>query len=1032
MKSTVYFFFLALVFNQLNYAQQNIKIEINEAETDVLFGRYTEAISKYKNLTNKIEDNNLKDLSAEVFNNIANIHHKLGDFATAKNYAEKALKLSQDKLFRNKLQEAIAIDNLGKVASYNPELHSALELHKKSLRLKKSIKNIDNLEIVISHIHIAKAYQMQASYDVAQENLNLALKYITKITPKSQILKSKIYEIFGQCNYDQGFKNEALNYYLKSLVFALKVRSDDNTTLDEIYNQIGITYIDKGNNHEALKYLQKALSLNSKKNGENFGQIMIHFNIGSAYTALGIKEKALFHTKKTFNMGKSRFGEDFELMHFPFSQLGKLYGGKEGAEMVEKAINLLKKNPTDRNLLITAFYEMYLAEIYSKQKDYVIAEHHLKKALEIRKTSPDEDSYRVLITMNGLARNYINLGDFDSAYNQIKNSISENLLEENINILNADKFDVSKVKDPHTLIEAILIKIEIELAKYKLNNNLETLRTCYNDSKRLDGIIKKTRNSLRDYGDKFYFTGIVKKAYETHVQLCILMQNRDDKGNYIEEAYLFSEKSKSNILRELVSNPKIKQKVDIDNQLLMKEQDLNNDIVEIRTNLVKETSKIEIDTMKTFGLQENLISLMLKKDSLEQVIETEYPKYYQLKYDNTVVDVAKIQSFLNENTTLVDFLISGNKIYAFIINKNSYHIEQLLIEDLSKKIEIINKSIIIKDQSLFQTTSSQLYEELFKPLRDKIEGANVIIIPDEVLWHLQFDLLINNVDESNKKTPNYLLYDYAFSYANSASFLEETLTSNSTKSGKKDCLAFSYSNKDSENIDNEDGDSERLRNSNIDLPGTRQEVKALSSIIDGTYYYDENASEHNFKTNVADYKITHLALHAEIDSLERDNLKILFSEINNKPNIDDNILYSHELYNMKIPSDLVVLSACNTGTGEVNKGEGIMSIGNAFQYAGAKSLLLSRWEVSDETTPLIIEEFYKNLKAGFSKSEALRQAKITHLENSSILQSQPFYWGSFYVLGSDATIKFSNNFNYLWLLLIGLVLLLIYYFYKKR
>ncbi|RZN81494.1 MAG: CHAT domain-containing protein [Winogradskyella sp.] len=1036
MKSVFYFFLLSFLFSLNCPAQQKEKNAFNEAiikaNNKVLHGDYLEAVSLYKELLSIIKKENKVKFKSLIYNRLAETYREQGNFESAQDFAEKALKISQDRLSTNKLQEAIALDILGGIRSHEGKYDNSLGYYLRALEIKKTVNDIDSSQFATSYNNIGKAYQMKAEYSQAKDYLNMALNYISNPTPSNFIRTSSIYKIFGQINYDQSFKNEALSYYLKSLKFALKVVPDDNTTLDEIYNQIGIVYTDKGNNHEALKYLQKALSLNVKKYGVNPGQVRIHFNIGTAYTNLGMKEKALYHTNKTYNMGKKAFGESHYMMHFPYSQLGRIYGDEKGISLVKKAIELLEQNPSGQNEIIIPLYEMYLVEIYTNLNDYKKAGVHLKRALEMQKNMHDRNNSRTLKTINGLARNYFNLKDFDNALKEINNSITTNLLDNDIDILSEEKFEVTKVQDPHTFIQAILTRIEINLSKYKINNDSRLLISTYKSSKQLDNIIQKTRNSLRDYGDKLYFTSIVKKAYETHVQLCLLMQNIDSDGDYENEAFLFSEKSKSNVLRELVSNPKIKEKIDINDDLLSRDDAINNKIARVRTDIITEKSKVEADTMKTYELQEKLINLIHKKDSLEKAIEKSYPKYYKLKYENSVVDVPKIQSFLDEDTTLIDFLIAENIIFSFIINNDSYHIKRISVKDLSQKVGALNNSIVDKNQTLFQTTSESLYTELFQPIASSIKGQNVIIIPDEVLWHLQFDLLINKSKKTSVINPNYLLYDYAFSYANSASFLEETLMSSLGDEKKKDCLAFSYSNEEDENKNYDNISLERLRNSKIDLPGTRQEIKALSNIIDGTYYYGSNASEYNFKNNITDYKIIHLALHAEIDSLERDNLKILFSEINNKPNIDDNILYSHELYNMKIPSDLVVLSACNTGTGEVNKGEGIMSIGNAFQYAGAKSLLLSRWEVSDETTPKIIEEFYKNLKDGHVKSEALRLAKITHLENSGVLQSQPFYWGSFYVLGNDAAIEFGSDFNYLLFVLIGLGVLLIFYFYKKR
>ena len=1004
--------------------------QLNEANHESLIGNYTKAIAQYQELLELDEAKN----KALLYNLLAQVYLKKANYQTAQDYAENALEMSQNTLSENKLQEAIALDIIGEVENHKRAFDNSLDYHFRAFEIKKTINNIDSSQIASSYYQIGSVKQLSGEYDEAKSFLNKALKINLNPTPKNNILLSSIYQTFGRINYDTGRYDEALSDLLKSMTYALKELSDDNTYLDQLYNETGIVYMGKGNYYEALKYLQKALSLNVKKNSDNIhpDQVRIHFNIGAVYANLGLKDKALFHTQKTINMGKKVFGEDNIDFHFAYSQLGRLYGDERGIPYVEKAITLLQQDLNPRTKTIISFYDMYLAEIYTTLKDYNNAQIYLKKAVTTRTNLQGENNFNTIKSVNGLAKNFLLLKEYNNALLHANNSIDANSLDYALESIPKQTFEVTKVQDPHLFVEAIETKIEINLALYKEGQNIERLKRTYQLSKQLDQIIQKTRNSLRDYGDKLYFTGLVKKAYERHVELCLLLYEIESDSDYKNEALKFSEKSKSNVLRELVSNTKIKEEVLIHDDILLLEKEVNNSLAKTRTDMVTEESKSQVDTMKVYAFQEKIVNLIHQKDSLEKHIETNYPKYFKLKYENEVIDVPQIQSFLDDNTTLVEFLIAEDIVFSFIINKNSYHIKSLPVEDLGKKIETLNNSITDKNQTLFQSTSAKLYNELFQPIESHITGQNVIIIPDEVLWHLQFDLLLNNSKTTDDNHLNYLLYDYAFSYANSATFLNESYRTTTVKNDTRDCLAFSYSNEGDENENYEKISLKRLRNSKVDLPGTRLEVKALSNIIDGTYYYGRNANEHNFKNNVSNYKVTHLALHAEIDSLDTENLKILFSQFNDSTNVEDNILYSHELYNLDISSDLVTLSACSTGAGKINNGEGIMSIGNAFQYAGAKSLLLSRWDISDETTPAIIEEFYKNLKSGHNKSEALRLAKITHLEDSGVLQSQPFYWGSFYVLGNDGAIEFKSSFNYMLLLLIGAILAIAFYFYKNR
>ncbi|MGB0524835.1 MAG: CHAT domain-containing protein, partial [Flammeovirgaceae bacterium] len=119
---------------------------------------------------------------------------------------------------------------------------------------------------------------------------------------------------------------------------------------------------------------------------------------------------------------------------------------------------------------------------------------------------------------------------------------------------------------------------------------------------------------------------------------------------------------------------------------------------------------------------------------------------------------------------------------------------------------------------------------------------------------------------------------------------------------------------------------------------------------------------------------------------------------------------------------LAVLSACNTGFGQLQRGEGVMSIGRAFAYAGCPSIAMSHWQVDDEATAQLMEGFYQGLSDGLTKSAAMRQAQLNYLANTSPRSASPFYWGSFIVIGDNAPVVSSSSWYY-WA--IGVVLLAI-------
>ena len=174
------------------------------------------------------------------------------------------------------------------------------------------------------------------------------------------------------------------------------------------------------------------------------------------------------------------------------------------------------------------------------------------------------------------------------------------------------------------------------------------------------------------------------------------------------------------------------------------------------------------------------------------------------------------------------------------------------------------------------------------------------------------------------------------------------------------------------------------------------------------------------------YNILHLAMHAIAnDSIS--NRSALYFAPTHQGNDD---LLSSEIYNLRLNALLVVLSACNTGDGKHVSGEGIMSLAHAFRFAGCRNIVTSLWQVDDESAGIIMKSFYKHLKRGVGKDEALRLSRIDYLSKSG--KSHPFFWSSFVLIGDDLPVDFAGQSNFEWHIFGGLLLILILILWSKR
>ncbi|MEL6651447.1 MAG: CHAT domain-containing protein, partial [Bacteroidota bacterium] len=201
------------------------------------------------------------------------------------------------------------------------------------------------------------------------------------------------------------------------------------------------------------------------------------------------------------------------------------------------------------------------------------------------------------------------------------------------------------------------------------------------------------------------------------------------------------------------------------------------------------------------------------------------------------------------------------------------------------------------------------------------------------------------------------------------------------------------------------------------LAHNQSEIRSLRQYFPARMFLSEQASEASFQQNASTYDIIHIASHALVNDQNPLYSHIRFSQ--EADSIEDGVLELAELFNLRLNAELVVLSACETGLGKLQRGEGILSLARGMSYAGANSVLTSLWQVNDASTADLMQRFYAHLDQGMSKDAALRNAKLDYLRESDQLGSHPYYWASFVPIGDMRPLDTNN-----WIipLLIGLVL----------
>jgi CHAT domain-containing protein len=299
-----------------------------------------------------------------------------------------------------------------------------------------------------------------------------------------------------------------------------------------------------------------------------------------------------------------------------------------------------------------------------------------------------------------------------------------------------------------------------------------------------------------------------------------------------------------------------------------------------------------------------------------------------------------------------------------------------------------------------------LYQALVSPLQSKlVKIKRLIIIPDDELNYLPFEAL-QSPDKS------YLIEKFTVQYQYSTALLGK----NAGQFQPADIVAFAPFASHTYN----DADGKTISR----LPASVDEVNTLQ----GKIFIDSQATKNNFLQSANQHSIIHLATHANVNNTDPSQSFIIFNPANS-----DYKLYAQEIYNLKLDSaQLVILSACETGTGALVKGEGLMSLSRAFAYAGCPNIITSLWKAEDKTTSFLTQRLHFYLGEKFSKGKALQQAKLDLLRNGEIDPrfKTPAYWAHLILIGNYEPDYKRNNWQ--WVALGIIIMLLGYEFAKKK
>ncbi len=555
------------------------------------------------------------------------------------------------------------------------------------------------------------------------------------------------------------------------------------------------------------------------------------------------------------------------------------------------------------------------------------------------------------------------------------------------------------------LFQALTAKARAFDGLYSQSNSTDDLVSAldsYESAFRLAHFIERTYDSDEA---RLFLNRIKHSEHGRPIDVCIRLHQLTGEKKYLENAYLFDQRNKASVLSLSILENELRTQAS--DPLLQKEAELRS----LVTRLSLEAASSS-DTAALGVISSKIRNAEIELGKIQDEVR-ELPEYRGRFLTENIPSVKEIQNKLDNKTALISWHLSDKDLLALIIRGDKFTYKLTPVDSLFiPQLDSFRYQLQVNDPSgryAGRGLSQPLYELLVRPLLSEIRNVDrLIIIPDDELSYIPFEAL----QDANQ---NYFLEKYSILYQFSTHFIDKP----ARKKDQPGILAFApFAQR---------GFSDSTGEIFSVLPASLEEVKALN----GKILVDSIGTKQNFLNSANSYGTLHLATHAAVNNATPGLSYIAFF-----PAGGDYKLYAREIYDMRLDStDLVILSACETGMGKLIKGEGLMSLTRAFAFAGCPNIIMSLWKAEDKTTSYITKRLHYYLEKDFSKDEALRRAKKDLLSDNSLDPrfKTPNHWAHLLFIGEYEKRKGSNNRGWLvGALIISAILYLVHKNYFRK
>lgn len=856
------------------------------------------------------------------------------------------------------------------------------------------------LDVQAMGVAYAQLSEFRSALQCFEDAISLARKV------GDERLETPIETLLGGINDVLGEVTKSKEHYERARLLAKRL--GDNPNQGSAFNNLGLLSNDAGDYQRALDYYLQALPL--FEDVPERRAITLH-NIGLAYISLGEPQRALDYFQQSLAISKT--GADRAAESFTLSNIGVAYNhlGK-----YREALESYTQGRAMQQKIGNRFYEAqtldFLGRNYSDMGQPEKALQYHEQALEIQRAI--KNVRREAICLSNLGHVYGVLGQSDKALEHFAQALT---IFRNLGDLN----NVAVVLEGRARVE-------------QQRGNLTQARTDIEESLSL---IETVRAHSGSQQLRASYLASREEAYDLYVDLLMQLHAKDPAARYDAEALKVRERGRARSLLEMLNEAHVDIEHGVSADLMKREREIRQLINAKAQRQIQLTAqngnRQEIDTF-----DKEIRALENEYQQVEVAIRNASPAYAALTQPQPL-DLTGIQGQLDPQTVLLEYSLGEKRSYLWVVSQNSLQTYELpRSEDIRQLAEAVYASLttrsVVKSlettaqrdvriaaaDAQFQKSAAALGQMILAPATAALGTKRFVVVADGPLQYVPFAAL------STAKDYRPLVMDHEVVSIPSASSLAVQRQSLANRKPAPKGLAvladpvFATSDvrfkrtgpakevKVSEPATNDTRIIEHLSGGPgaqlaiRRLPFTRHEADQILAVAPA----GANFKAMDFRANratamsgeLSQYRYVHFATHGYLDAARSGLSAIVLSMIDEKGNPQDGFLRVHDIYNLNLPAELVVLSACETGLGKDVKGEGIEGLTRGFMYAGARRVVVSLWNVNDKATAALMQRLYVEMLRGRKTPAAALRAAQIELMRTRQWQS-PYYWAAFVMQG---------------------------------